>query len=78
LKWTDGSVKEEFDCITAATPFGSYEITKSSEGLHWGYCFDEYYDEDRFPCDSVTDGKKAAWQNWVERIGAALEQVEVG
>lgn len=77
LRWS-GSTREEFGSARAAVPFGSYYVTRTDDGLRWGYCFDEYYDEDEFPCDTVAEGKRLAWQNWVERIGGALKAVESG
>lgn len=57
----------------ASTPFGSYEVARTEgRGWHWGYCFDEYYDENDYGCDGLEDGKAKAWANWLERISGAL------
>jgi len=62
---------------TAATPFGTYQVYRSVESgeFRWGYCFDEYYDEDSFACKSVEDGKTKAEQHWRERIASMIEEV---
>lgn len=58
---------------SAHTPFGSYTVKRvDGTGWQWGYCFDEYYDEDNFSCDSEADGKNAAENNWQERIAPII------
>lgn len=59
--------------FSAQTPFGSYKVYRPDWiGWHWGYCFDEWYDEDSFPCEDAEAGKAAAEANWLERIAGAL------
>jgi len=55
----------------AQTPFGSYYV-RYDGGWKWGYCFDEYYDEDSFSCVDLEDGKSKVQDNWMERISGAL------
>jgi len=75
LEW-EGEIKEEFDYMGASTPFGRYGITLTEEGgFTWGYCFDEYYDEGDFPCDSIEEGKRLAEEHWQKRLAGALEEV---
>lgn len=72
LEW-EGDIREPFDSIRAPTPFGSYNVRMQDDRtLRWEYCFDEYYDEDSNECETVEEGKAAAWAHWQERIGRAL------
>lgn len=76
LEWA-GEIKEEFDSLRAGTPFGSYEVTMREGGsLYWGYCFDEYYDEDTTSCDSIEEGKSACEEHWRTRLERALVEVQ--
>lgn len=62
----------------ASTPFGYYEVSVNSmlhkgcsewsRSLRWTYCFDEYYDEDDFPCKSIREGKQKAEEHWRNRL----------
>lgn len=63
--------------MTASTPFGSYrcECDPGESNCTWGFCFDEYYDEDEFECDSIEDGMFKAQAHWVNRIMGALEPI---
>ena len=75
LKW-HGKIKEEYDSISAGTPFGNYTIALQEHGrLTWSYCFNEYYDEDSFDCESIKDGKDKARNHWVERLSGALTKI---
>ena len=77
LTW-EGVLEEEFDVITAFTPFGSYRIEKLDNEYHhfeFSHCFREYYDEDREYCDSVEEGKIMAEDDWLRRITMGLEEV---
>ena len=67
LEWIDDGDGD----FSAVTPFGSYRVS----GHRWGFCFDEYYDEDTFESDSLEGGKSAAEANWLERISDALVPV---
>lgn len=65
LEW-ENSYAERYN---AHTPFGSYHVEhRDGSGWQWGYCFDEYYDEDQFGCPSLEEGKKRAEADWQERI----------
>jgi hypothetical protein len=71
LKWETSISGRE----TAGTSFGSYYAEKETAGgFRWGYCFDEYYDEDFFSCDSIDEGKAAAQQDWNNRTSDMLEE----
>jgi hypothetical protein len=73
LEWS-GRDNERGVFKTASTPFGSYTL-KCDPGGHnceWGYCFNEYYDENSFPVDSLQGGMDAAWADWVDRLTGAL------
>lgn len=81
LEWIDNSDRSEKPVhfsYQASTPFGSYEVkkTENTDGWRWGYCFDEYYDEDDFECSNLADGKKKAEENWLIRISRALQEVK--
>jgi len=70
LKWSDRSYGAE-----AITPFGSYRVY-AADGLtspKWSYCFDEYYDEDEFECDSIDQGKALAQAHWDERVRSIFQ-----
>ena len=70
LDWVKGREGER----SAQTPFGSYYVrSEEYRGIVWGYCFDEYYDEDSFSCESYEDGMSQAWADWVKRISPALK-----
>jgi hypothetical protein len=80
LEWTF-SEGDTYQAYEAKVPMGSYTVERVREDWEesspWGewslkYCFDEYYDEDFESCDSLADGKRKAWENWVARIAPAL------
>lgn len=63
----------------AYVPMGSYAVRRSRDEpgepwgpWHWGYTFDEYYDELEAECASLKDGKQKAWEDWVKRLLPAL------
>jgi hypothetical protein len=51
-----------------------YDTAKPWKGWTFRYYFDER-DEDRLPCESLEDGKRMAWEDWLERISPALVPV---
>jgi len=79
LKW-QGEVNES-QSMEARTPFGSYRIYEKSNvrewetKYSWSFCFDEYYDEGDFECNTVAEGKKSANKHWTERIEQALVKI---
>ncbi|MDQ0303785.1 hypothetical protein [Ancylobacter polymorphus] len=74
LVWVCSSHDDGSIYLRAGTPFGTYKVSyEPGQGWRWGYCFDEYYDEDDGPCDGEDDGMDRAWANWLERISDALE-----
>jgi hypothetical protein len=87
LKWIGGKL-DYHECYTASVPMGTYRVERWKEQNEdqddftekWGpwkctYCFDEYYDEGDFPCDSPKHGKQLAWEDWLKRITPALKPV---
>jgi hypothetical protein len=84
LKWT--AEKTEYSQeYKAYTPFGEYWVSRFREefeedrpweGWKWGYCFDEYYDEEDFECSSLKDGKERAMKHWTERLEGAIRREE--
>lgn len=78
LDWQGKIDKDKwYSSITAETPFGFYEVSIDELGrVSWGYCFDEYFDEEVFYCDSVKDGKREAEEHWLEKIKTALIEVK--
>jgi len=82
LEWIE-STNELEKSFTASTPFGRYFVTQNIDQedyeyneCYWGYCFDEYHDEDRSSCSSIAEGKKIAQKHWIERIGGALLEIK--
>lgn len=80
LKWRRNQPGE----YVAGTPFGDYWVRRDEPDpkfdepdavtTHkWGFCFDDYYNEDSFDCKSITDGKRAAWEHWKKVLGACLK-----
>lgn len=78
LEWQEDRIDED-DVVSfiAPTPFGDYYVEHylPEERLFWGYCFDEYKDEEYENCESIEAGKLAAERHWRERIAGALEEV---
>lgn len=69
LDWS----KDRDGDASAYTPFGSYHVRYVEDlGWRWGYCFDEYYDEDEFGCSCRKKGMEAAWSDWVKRLSPAI------
>jgi hypothetical protein len=75
LKPFDWKTVRQGDWHTAYTPFGSYHVEKYKDETQWkwGYCFDEYYDEEEYECDSAEDGKQKCWEHWVGRMKPMLK-----
>lgn len=64
--------------FSANNPFGSYRVHRVEySGWRWGYCYDEYHDEEEFSCDDAEDGKAKAEAHHLERLKQALEPVNV-
>ena len=59
---------------TAKTPFGIYWVKVNFEktGWVWGYCFDDYYDEEEHECDGAEQGRMLANEHWQERIAPII------
>ena len=68
LQW-----KESLTGHVTYTPFGRMEVYKNFGKWSWGYCFDEYYDEEYFPCGNLDEGKMAAQEEWEKRITSMME-----
>lgn len=76
LEW-HGEIKEAHDSISARTRFGTLSVKYLGDDTYfWGYCFDEYYDEDEFPCLSEKDGKAEAEKFWLEQVAEILNTPE--
>ena len=54
---------------SAGTVFGSMYYKANG----WGYCFDEYYDENDLPAKSLAEAKKAAKEFYLNKLLEALE-----
>ena len=73
LNWKDYTI----DGVTSASarvPMGIYFVSIHHDKMKWGYCFDEYHDEDSFECGTLEEGKELAWKEWQKRIGEALTE----
>lgn len=68
LKWELSSDNWQ----TASTIFGSIYIKYEYGQWKWSYCFDEYYDEDSFLCDSEKEAKQKAEEFYLSRLENAL------
>ena len=82
-KWTK-SFNDECQCWTYQTPFGSFTVERTRndfnpekpwESWKWGYCFDEYYDEEESECESAAEGKRLCLEEWRRRMSHEFEQV---
>ena len=76
LEWTchRDAAHEDGEWWSAATVLGGIRVEHDpGNGYRWGYCFDEYYDEDSHPCDSIAEGKAMAEEFYRGRILPALE-----
>ena len=79
LEWHDSN-RENWQYSSTTTVLGGMKVEfVTSYGppgfWRWGYCFDEYYDEDVNDCDSLEDGKAKAEEFYLSRILSALEEV---
>jgi hypothetical protein len=83
LKWVCSRSSE---CVSydAQTPLGHLYVKRVKEGWdaannwqswRWGYCFDEYYNEDSFECSTLAEGKTEAVKLWIGRVTACLNEV---
>lgn len=68
LKWELSSANWQ----TASTVFGSIRIEHEHGQWKWSYCFDEYYDEDSFLCDSEKEAKQKAEEFYLSKLKDAL------
>jgi hypothetical protein len=79
LEWTGRRDEDGEQFYTAATRFGHYKVEfRNAIGWRWGYCFDEYYDEEENTCEGLRDGKRLAWLDWLERLDGALLATQPG
>lgn len=68
----------------AKTTFGSLSVKLLSQfdeedqcfyrSVTYSYCFDEYYDEECYTCESLLQGKKLAEKLWQDRLTKCLEE----
>lgn len=82
LEWQE-HIDEDEKSYYAETPFGRYTVTQVTDEESyrfneclWGYCFDEYYDESKTTCASISEGKSLAEKHWLAGIGGALIEVK--
>lgn len=84
LKW-ERSFQDWMQQYSASTPFGSYTVKRTREGCEdsgpweswrWGYCFDEYYDENESDCATAAEGKELAGLHWINRLSGALTRAD--
>jgi hypothetical protein len=59
---------DEYKSFTANSIFGEYNISFFDNEWHWGFCFEEYYNEGHFTCDSYEDGEEKANAHYKEAI----------
>jgi hypothetical protein len=61
------------DCvILALSILGIFTIQYVDDNLYWSYIFQENVNEDRFPCDSLEEGKREANEYYKKIIERAL------
>lgn len=70
LKWTRSDVSEDWPRYTAQ--HGNYFFEKYDGQWKWGFCWDEYYDEESNYADSKAEAKKAAEAHYIGRIESYL------
>lgn len=58
--------------LTTQTIWGSMRVEHEDGCVKWSYCFDEYYDEDDYRCESIEDGKQKAEAFYLSRLKDAL------
>lgn len=82
LKWEKEETDEDEIRYAARNTFGSFFVFRVNDkeaynynSYYWGYCFDEYYDEGKFECNSIADGKKKAFKFWKSRLLNCLDKV---
>lgn len=84
LKWSRDydDVRQKY---RAEVPFGTLYVERCRkdwdpdspwEPWTWGYCFDEYHDEDYSECKSLSRGKQLAQEEWERRLVECLIECE--
>ena len=70
---------------TYQTPFGRFTVHRSREDFDasnpweqwkWGYCFDEYYDEEEYECESAEEGKRLCLKEWQQRMSHEFDRLD--
>ena len=79
LKWKKNARTDWCQSWWAQVPMGSYTIERhrSDQTHQWEnwklkWCFDKYYDEGRREVESLADGKRQAFKDWMDRLRPAL------
>ena len=76
IEWQHWVSQIDVGCetFTGNTVLGNYTIDYDRGTVTWGYCFDEYYDEERGKeAESVADAKRQVWEHYISRVGPALK-----
>lgn len=85
LEWR-GNIQDWCERYEASVPMGTFHVERIKKDLDtaqnwgdwkWGYCFDEYYDENQLLCESLEEGKLLAEEEWERRILPALNCVNL-
>jgi len=76
LEWEEYTYGTVLRFCYCASIFGTMRVEKNyNDRWQWSYCFNEYYDEDCFTCDSLEDGKAKANEFYLSRLIPGLENV---
>lgn len=80
LKWASDK-SAYMETHRAEVPMGRYTVERNREEFdeskpwepwRWTFLFDEYYDEGREECKTLSEGKQKAFAHWISRITPAL------
>ena len=64
LEWTTNAYGDFY-----ANSRACYKVEKTSaDQIMWGYCWDEYYDEAQYECESYEEGKQKAEEQYQKRV----------
>lgn len=64
LEWTTNAYGDFY-----ANSRACYKVEKTSaDQIMWGYCWDEYYDEAQYECESYEEGKQKAEEHYQKRV----------
>jgi len=75
FEW-QGEIKKPGDVIRSFTPFGLFYTVECRHGhFRWIYYMGEGYGVS-FPCPSVEEGKRLAFNHWLSCIKPSLVEVQ--